>query len=54
MEVSVSDAEGLLTELIRRAETGEDVVITRDGQPVVRLVRAKPSDDAGGAAGGVR
>jgi prevent-host-death family protein len=40
MEVSVSDAKGLLTELVRRAEAGEDVVITRHGQAVARLVRA--------------
>jgi antitoxin (DNA-binding transcriptional repressor) of toxin-antitoxin stability system len=39
MRVTVSDAKGQLTELVRRAEAGEEVVITRHGQPVVRLVR---------------
>jgi len=38
MEVSVGDAEGLFAELVRRAESGEDVVLTRHGRPVVRLV----------------
>lgn len=37
MEVSVSDAKGLLTDLVRRAEDGEDVVLTRHGKPVARI-----------------
>jgi prevent-host-death family protein len=43
--VSVSDAKGQLTELVRRAEEGEDIVLTRHGQATVRLVpiRAVPS-----------
>ena len=40
MRVSVSDAKAQLTELVRRAEAGEDVILTRHGQPVVRLVAA--------------
>src|SRR5271156_3598945 len=38
MRVAVSNAKGRLTELIRRAEAGEEVVLTRRGQAVVRLV----------------
>jgi prevent-host-death family protein len=38
MEVAVSDAKALLTELVRRAEGGEDIVLTRHGVPVVRFV----------------
>jgi len=38
VEISVSDAKGLLTELVRRAESGEEVVLTRHGRPIVRLV----------------
>jgi len=38
MKVSVSDAKGQLTELVRRAEAGEVVVLTRRGHEVVRLV----------------
>ncbi|CAN5244251.1 type II toxin-antitoxin system prevent-host-death family antitoxin [soil metagenome] len=37
-KVAVSEAKGQLTELVRRAEAGEDVVLTRHGQPAVRLV----------------
>ncbi len=38
MRVAVTNAKGQLTELIRRAEAGEEVVLTRHGQAVVRLV----------------
>lgn len=38
MRVSVSDAKGQLTELVRRAEAGDEVILTRHGQPAVRLV----------------
>lgn len=41
MKVSVSDAKGQLTELVRRAEAGDDVILTRHGQPTVRLVAIK-------------
>lgn len=37
MEVSVSDAKAQITDLVRRAEEGEDVVLTRFGQPVARI-----------------
>ena len=33
MQISVSDAKARLTELLRRAEAGEDIVLTRHGQP---------------------
>jgi antitoxin (DNA-binding transcriptional repressor) of toxin-antitoxin stability system len=37
MQVSVKEAKNRLSELIRRAEAGERVVITRDGKPVADL-----------------
>jgi prevent-host-death family protein len=37
MKISVSDAKGQLTELVRRAEAGDEVVLTRHGKAVVRL-----------------
>jgi prevent-host-death family protein len=37
MDVPVSDAKAQLTDLVRRAEAGEEVVLTRHGKPVVRL-----------------
>jgi prevent-host-death family protein len=38
MRISVSEAKAQLTELVRRAEAGENVVLTRHGQEAVRLV----------------
>ena len=38
MQISVSEAKGKLTDLVRRAKSGDDVVLTRHGQPEVRLV----------------
>ena len=38
VRVSVTEAKGQLTELVRRAEEGQEVVLTRHGQPTVRLV----------------
>ena len=41
IRVPVSDAKAQLTDLVRRAEAGDDVVLTRHGQPAVRLVAVK-------------
>jgi len=38
MRISVTDAKAQLTELVRRAQAGEEVVLTRHGQAAVRLV----------------
>jgi prevent-host-death family protein len=44
--IPVSEAKGQLTELVRRAEAGEEVIITRHGQPAVRLAPVNPRTDA--------
>jgi prevent-host-death family protein len=41
MQISVTDAKGQLTELVRRAERGDEIVLTRHGHAVVRLVPVK-------------
>jgi hypothetical protein len=38
MKVSVSDAKAQLTDLVRRAEAGGEVILTRHGQPVARIM----------------
>ena len=38
MRVAVTKAKGQLTELIRRAEAGEEIILTRHGLVAVRLV----------------
>ncbi len=45
MQVSVSDAKGQLTDLVRRAEAGDEVVLTRHGRAAVRLVPMEPKRD---------
>lgn len=41
MQVPVSEAKAQLTELVRRAEAGDEVVLTRHGHAAVRLVPVK-------------
>ena len=45
MKVSVSDAKGQLTELVRRAEAGDEVILTRHGHAAVRLVPVRTIPD---------
>jgi prevent-host-death family protein len=46
MRVSVSEAKGQLTELVRRAEAGDEVILTRHGHAAVRLVPVQAMPDA--------
>lgn len=43
MEVNVYAAKTHLSRLIDQANAGEEVVITRHGRPVARLVAAEPA-----------
>ena len=60
MQISVSEAKAQLLDLVRRAEAGEDIVLTRHGAPVARLVMTAPTaaerraalEEARGAAAG--
>lgn len=47
MRIPVSEAKAQLTELVRRAEAGDEVILTRHGHPSVRLVPIAPAVDAG-------
>ncbi|HEX4742859.1 MAG TPA: type II toxin-antitoxin system prevent-host-death family antitoxin [Caulobacteraceae bacterium] len=38
MDVPITEAKAQLTELVRRAEAGEEVVLTRHGRPAARIV----------------
>ena len=46
MQVSVTEAKGQLTDLVRRAEAGYEVVLTRHGRAAVRLVPVEQGRDA--------
>ena len=45
MQISVTDAKGQLTELVRRAEAGDEIILTRHGHAAVRLVPVRPVPD---------
>lgn len=42
MLVSVTDAKSQLTELVRRAEAGDEIILTRHGHAAVKLVAVTP------------
>jgi len=46
MQVNVTEAKGQLLDLVRRAEAGEEVILTRHGTQVVRLVAVGKRPDA--------
>lgn len=46
MQVSVTEAKGQLTDLVRRAEAGDEIVLTRHGRAAVRLVPVEQPRDA--------
>ncbi len=47
MEIAVSEAKGQLSELVRRANAGEEILLTRHGQPIARIVpvQRRPTAD---------
>ena len=55
IQINVQEAKTRLSQILARAEQGEEVVIARDGKPVVRLVpvQAVPERPVGFVAGSV-
>jgi prevent-host-death family protein len=47
MRIPVSEAKGQLSKLVKHAEAGDEVVLTRHGQPAVRLVPIRPTPNLG-------
>ena len=45
VEVGLFEAKNKLAELVRRAERGEEIIITRHGTPAARLVPPLPKYD---------
>ena len=45
MQVSMTEAKRQLSELIRRAEAGEEIILTRHGHATVRLVPVEAAPD---------
>lgn len=46
MQISVTEAKAQLTDLVRRAEAGDEIILTRHGHAAVRLVPVKSIADA--------
>lgn len=45
MQISITYAKAQLTELVRRAEAGDEIILTRHGHDTVRLVPVKKRRD---------
>ena len=43
MNISVAEAKAKFSELIKRAESGEEIAVTRHGKVVAKVVPAAPS-----------
>src|SRR5580704_3373397 len=57
MDVSITEAKNRLSQLVRAVESGEDVILTRNGQPVAQLVRVpagRPTARLGTMRGRIR
>ena len=50
MHVAVREFKDRLSELLRRAEAGEEIVVTSHGRPVARLVQVEQPASANPAA----
>jgi len=48
MELAITKAKARLSELVAAAQDGERVVITKNGEPAVELVRCSPTERKGG------
>jgi prevent-host-death family protein len=46
MQISVTGAEERLTDVVRRTEAGDEIILTRHGNAAVRLVPVKPGANA--------
>ena len=53
MEVSIYEARNNLSDLVKRAERGEEVILSRHGRPVVKLTALPPATRVLGRARGV-
>jgi prevent-host-death family protein len=53
-QVGMHEAKTKLSQLVERAEAGEDIVIARNGQPVARLVPVSSTNALAGVHGALR
>lgn len=43
MDIGIYEAKSRLSQLVEKAEAGEEIVLTRRGRPVARIVNVGPS-----------
>lgn len=43
MDVGIYEAKSRLSQLVERAEAGEEIVLTRRGRPVAKIVNVAPA-----------
>jgi prevent-host-death family protein len=43
MEIGIYEAKSKLSQLVERAEAGEEITLTRRGRPVAKIVNASPA-----------
>ena len=53
-QVGMHEAKTKLSQLVERAESGEDIVISRNGKPVARLVPVRTAGSFGSVRGSWR
>jgi prevent-host-death family protein len=53
MQVGIYDAKSRLSELVKRAKQGEEVILSRHGRPVVKLIALPPAKRILGRARGI-
>ena len=44
MDVGIYEAKSKLSQLVEKAEAGEEVILTRRGRPVARIVNVAPAN----------
>ena len=50
MQVNILEAKNQLSQLVKRAQAGEEIIIANRGQPVARLVPAQSAASSGAPA----
>jgi prevent-host-death family protein len=53
-QVDIHEAKMELSQLVERAEAGEDIIITRSGKPVARLVPVASTNSLAAVHGALR
>jgi prevent-host-death family protein len=53
-QIGMHEAKTKLSQLVERAEAGEDIVIARNGTPVARLVAVRSANALAGVHGALR